>query len=46
MPDDGSYLFPEHAHEHPEDNDFVDRESSPEDFLDPVAVDPDEEDDA
>ena len=45
MTSNGSYLFPEHAHEDAEDNDFVERNSSPDDFLDPVDV-PDEEDDA
>lgn len=28
--------FPEHAHDDPDDNDYVERNSSPEDFLDPV----------
>lgn len=28
--------FPEHAHEDPDDNEFVERQSDPRDFTDPI----------
>ena len=43
MPSNGGYLAPDHNHEHPDDDDFIPRESSPDDFLDPVEIDDEDE---